>query len=162
MPRVAIKAALQALLQNAYVTACGGDGRIAHVDTQYPRLSDQVGVADFPRVVIWEAGYQEQQLAGGSVVAPIGVKEAVWTFTIHAATLLDDPLTEGAAWDQLLDDMEATLRAKPTLSGATEPSGMRVMSAQKMRGRTLPPQRDQMRNAYNSYIDVTIREAINA
>lgn len=162
MPRVAIKAAIQALLQNTYVTASGGDGRIKHVDTQYPRLSEQIGIADFPKIIIFEAGYQEEQRAGGNVAFPVGVKEILWTFTVHAATLLDDPMGTGDAWDKLLDDIEETLRSNPTLSGASEPTGFKVLSAQKMRGRTLPPIQDQMQNAFNSYIDVSVKETVNA
>lgn len=160
MPRVAIKAALQSLLSDAYV-APTGDGRLKHVNTQYPRLSDQIAPEDFPRAVIFEAGYQEQQIAGGNAALPIGIKEILWTFTVHLATLIAEPLQDGDAWDQLLDDIEATLRLHPTLESARGP-GYQVLSAQKMRGRTLPPIQNQMENAFNSYIDVSVRETINA
>lgn len=159
MPGVAIKAALQTILQNAFVTASGGDGRLKHVNTQFPRLSEQVGIGDFPKVSLSLFAHDEQVLASGRSTYPFGVKGLTWEAVIHVMNELDDPLTQGDAWDLLLDDIESTLRVNMNLTTAV---GSPFAFAKRIKRDTLPPLRDLDRNAYYCNITLIVEEALNA
>lgn len=157
MPGVEIKRAIQQrLLARFGVDA--GDGRLKHIETQYPRLSQQIDAADYPKVSISVFGHTEMQTAGGGSGGR-GVKELTWEVVVHVNHLLADPLTDGDAWDQLLDDIEAELRRGADLTQAT---GSPYAFGNRLKRETLPPIRDEMRNAYYSNITFYVQEAINA
>lgn len=158
MPGVQIKEALRTLLEEG-MGPSSQDKRLKHVNTQFPRLAEQTAPEDYPKVTISIFGHDEAQVAGGNNVYPRGVKELNWDATLHVSDLLNEPLTQGDAWDTLLDDIEDLLRRHPTLNDAV---GSPLVDATEIRRETLPPLRDTIQNAYYSNISFKVRELINA
>lgn len=161
MPGVEIKKTLQAVLAAAYL-ATEGDGRLKHVNTQFPRLSQQVSPEDYPKATISVFGHDEKQTAGGRNTFPFGLRELQWDAVIHVSDLLDEPLEQGDAWDKLLDDIETTLRQNSDLNAVSTGSMTTKAWSSGLKRDTLPPIRDQMQNSYYCNISFRVTEEINA
>lgn len=157
MPGVQIKRAVQERLLAKF--GPDGDQRLKHVDSQFPRLSEQIESTDYPKANISIWGHTEAQTAGGRSTPPYGLKQLAWEVTVHLSHLMSEPLKEGDAWDQLLDDVEAELRLGADLTAA---SGSPFAFSNRLSRETLPPIRDQLENAYYTNITFYVVEAINA
>lgn len=163
MPGVEVKAALQKLLSDTFITP-EGTGRLKHVDTQYPRPSGQISPDDTPKVVIVRRGHPpEKRTAGGRNTFPFGLKAVKWQMTLHVHSLIEDPQAGGSGdeWEQLLDDIQDTLRQSPDLSRLANTTATKVMLADSISEDTLPPV-PGMELGFNSFITVEVEEWIQA
>lgn len=132
---------------------------LKHVNDQYPRLSEQLDAGDFPRAIVSVVGKREAGIAGGG--GPnLQTMQADWRVVIHVAALLDEPLSQGASFDKLLDDIENLFRLYPDLEGVASTESSKVLNCPVMERDTPPPDRAQLQNAYNSFINVTVREYV--
>lgn len=125
------------------------------VEKTYPRLRSR---SRTPRAIVWDLGYREQRLAGGTG----GVKQKVWRISTLLVVYGKNP-ADAATLDSIILSVEALYRTKWNLDGLADLAGSKVLAfAEELDMDKPPPQMNRQFMVFQAVLTANCREITNS